>query len=73
MFLRNSVLKLGINFVLFKGCNCNPLGCKGGNTTCDPQTKQCDCECSIQGLNCDECTDMHYNFPFCETTCKIIW
>ena len=56
----------------FRGCDCDMRGTKVGYARCDSNTKQCDCKCSIQGLRCDECTDMHYNFPNCENTCKNI-
>ena len=39
---------------------------------CDAKTGQCDCKCSIEGLKCDTCTDLHYNFPDCEKFCKIL-
>ena len=45
-------------------CGCHLEGCS--NTKCDPTTGQCPCKCAIQGLKCDECIDLHWNFPDCE-------
>ena len=53
------------------GCSCDALGTNpDALSICDPTTKQCDCNCAIEGTNCDTCTDMHYNFPECETNRK---
>ena len=53
------------------GCSCDALGTNpDALSICDPATKQCDCNCAIEGTNCDTCTDMHYNFPECETNRK---
>ena len=52
-------------------CACDALGTKNGTESfCDPQTKQCDCNCAVEGTNCDTCTDMHFNFPDCEENRK---
>ena len=53
-----------------KNCNCDMRGTKGLIAKCDARTKQCDCKRSIQGLRCNECIDMHYNFPYCYKNCK---
>ena len=54
-------------------CVCDAQGTKPeALSLCDPVTKQCDCNCAIEGTNCDACTDMHYNFPQCEENRKII-
>ena len=53
------------------GCSCNAQGTNpDALSICDPLTKQCDCNCAIEGINCDTCTDMHYNFPECEANRK---
>ena len=53
------------------GCSCDAQGTNpDALSICDPLTKQCDCNCAIEGINCDTCTDMHYNFPECEDNRK---
>ena len=53
------------------GCSCDAQGTKpDALSSCDPVTKQCDCNCAIEGTNCDTCTNMHYNFPECEDNRK---
>ena len=53
------------------GCTCDAQGTKpDALSSCDPVTKQCDCNCAIEGTNCDTCTNMHYNFPECEDNRK---
>ena len=58
---------------LFLDCGCVPEGCKNESLICDPQTGQCDCKCAIEGLKCDVCIDMHYNWPHCEDYSKILY
>ena len=63
-----------LNIWVVGDCACNAEGSRDLN--CDVQTGQCDCNCAIEGINCDTCTDMHYNFPECEGNrkiCKIIY
>ena len=53
------------------GCTCDAQGTKpDALSSCDPVTKQCDCNCAIEGTNCDTCTNMHFNFPECEDNGK---
>ena len=56
--------------ILVEGCRCNLEGTKNSSMSCDANTGQCDCNCAIEGLACDTCTDMHYNFPNCEDNRK---
>ena len=52
-----------INVFYFLDCNCHPEGSNG--IACDDKSGQCDCKDNIEGLECTNCTDKHYNFPNC--------
>ena len=53
-------------------CACDVLGTKNGTSSiCDPETKQCDCNCAIEGISCNTCIDKHFNFPECEENRKL--
>ncbi|XP_078687078.1 laminin subunit beta-1-like [Branchiostoma floridae x Branchiostoma belcheri] len=36
-------------------CNCEPLGVRDSDASCDPHTGQCHCKAGVTGLHCDQC------------------
>ncbi|XP_074640335.1 laminin subunit alpha-like [Tubulanus polymorphus] len=47
-------------------CNCQIDGVRGGNTSCNIHTGQCNCRESVSGRQCDRCTPGYYAYPHCE-------
>ncbi|XP_019643140.1 PREDICTED: laminin subunit gamma-1-like [Branchiostoma belcheri] len=38
-------------------CNCEALGVRDSDASCDPHTGQCHCKAGVTGLHCDQCVN----------------
>lgn len=47
-------------------CDCKLEGTINGNTTCNPESGQCDCKPNISGIHCESCKPGYWNYPDCQ-------